>query len=481
MIRWINKLWHGGISGDQFLGIQSSVQSAKNVNLRANGRQLQLANQVVRSSNAVITDQIMAFVTIQGTGDVIAFGDTGKIYRQAAGTGDFAVAYTDSGNRKILSAYEYNSYLYWCTSSRLHRIAVANIDATWSTDVTEDYKTFTNACATHHPMIEVYNQLYIGDGKNLAELSSLGVFTGTKLAIFGDETIVGLVFSGTYIRLYTRRTTSVPISRCYLWDGVSADYNQFMTINGLAVHAVQQKGNLDYVIAGTKPVLLACSGFDYQVLQKLPGFSGTNTGNFFYNCMTADESLVYFGAMESGVNTMNRGIWSYGAKDKNFPQCLGNEYSTSSGQTTDVVNAVHYSGGKLYMGWTYSSTKGIDIIDPTTYAPTGEITTRVWDGGEAWQKKMLKGVKMSFKALASGEKIELFLRTNLTASWTSVLVADYADVADRTVVYKELPNISSINPFNYIEARIVLTAGTNMATSPIVTDLVLDADQIEIL
>jgi hypothetical protein len=482
VLRWVSKFFHGGISGDQFMGIPSSVQSAKNVDLRANGRQVVLAAKPVRNASAVITDWIMAFVTIQSTGDIIAFGDTGKIYRQTAGTGNFALVYTDTSNRKITDGYEYNSYLYWTTNTKLHRIAVANIDGTWTPDVTEDYKTFTNGNATHHPMIEVYNQLYIGDGKNVAELSSAGVFTGTKLTIFGDEIVVALTFNGSYVRIYARRTTSVPQSRCYLWDTVSSDYNQFFTFKGLVIHAAVEKANLDYVLAGGKPVLLASTGLDYQILKQLPNFTTTNSATFNHNTMTASESLVYFGACESGTNTMNRGVWSFGAKEKDYPQCLGNENTTTNASATDLVAAVHYTNGKIYSGWKNSSVYGVDITDPTLYSTTGEIVTRAWDGDAGYQKKEIIGVKMAFKTLADGEQIDLYLRRNLATTWGSaVLTAAYSDTADRDINYKELPTNSSGDPFNFLEAKVQLTAGTNQGTTPALTDLMIDSNYIEVI
>lgn len=481
MIRWINRLWHGGISGDQFLGVANSVQAAKNVDLRLNGRQVTLAFKSTRNASGVIADWVMAFVTIQSTGDVIAFGNAGKIYRQAAGTGNFVLVYTDTSARKITDAFEYNNYLYWATQSNLHRIAVANIDSSWSGDVTENYKTFTNGNATHHPMIEVYNTLYIGDGKNLASLNSSGVFTGNQLSIFADETIIGVTFNGSYIRIYSRRTTSVPYGRCYLWDGVSSDYNQFFTFKGLALHAVVDKGNLDYILAGEHPVLLASSGLNSQVLKKLPNIVGTDSATFNHNCMTADESLIYFGVCESGTNTINRGVWSYGAKEKDYPQVLGNEITTSNASAVDLVGAVHFSAGKVYTSWSNGSTYAIDIIDRTKYAITGEITTRAWDAEMGYQKKATIGVKMAFKTLADGEQIDLYLRRNLATTWgTAVLTAAYSDTADRSILYKELPTNAVGDPFNFLEARVVLTAGTSQATSPTLTDLIIDAEPIEV-
>lgn len=480
MIRWLSKLWHGGISGDQFLGIANSVQSAKNVDLRVNGRKVILANKTVRNASGVIADWPMKFITIKSTGDVIAFGDAGKIYRQTAGAGDFALVYTDTSNRKYTDAYEYNGQLLWTTTSKMLSIAVANIDGSWSGDVNEFY-TFANGNATHHPMIEVYNKLYIGDGKALAELDSSFVFTATKISIFGDETIIGITFNGANVKIYSRLSTSVPYGRCYLWNGVASAYNQFTTIRGLAPHAVIDKNNLDYLLAGEKPVLLASTGFDFQVLKKLPNVTGTNTANFNHNCMTANEALIFFGACESGTNTMNRGVWSYGAKEKDYPQALGNEHTTSNASATDLVGAVHYSGGKIYSGWKNGSSYGIDITDNTLFETTGEIVTRVWDADAAYQKKETIAVRMAFNTLAEGERIDLYLRRNLSTSWgSSIISVAYSDVADQGINFKEALTSVVGDPFNFLEARAVLTAGTNQGTSPALTDLVVDANYIEV-
>ena len=94
-----------------------------------------------------------AMVTIQSTGDIIAFLANGKILRRAAGAGSWTLVYTDSSARNIMNAIEYNGYLYWFTSQYIHRIAIANIDAAWATDVTENYKEFTNKKHNRSPSL----------------------------------------------------------------------------------------------------------------------------------------------------------------------------------------------------------------------------------------------------------------------------------------------------------------------------------------
>lgn len=480
MFRWLQNAWFGGCASDQFLGIPNSFQSSKNVEVRQQPKMITLARRPVRSSSGVVVDWVMKWITIQSTGDVIGFGDTGRIYRQAAGSGNFVLVYTDTSNRKIINAYEYNNYLYWATSGHLHRIAVANIDASWSGDVTQDYRTFTTGNSSHHPMLEVYNKLYIGDGPNLAELDSLGTFTGSKIPIFGDEAIVGITFNGSLVRIYSQRTTTVDYGRCYFWSGLSSNYNEFVTWQGKTIHAVIHN-NRDYVIAGRKPSLYAVAEYEPQHLTQLPDFADGDSATFNENCMAILGNVLLFGAVESGTNSLNRGVWSFGAKNKEFPEVLSNDYTTSNASTTDLVAAVHVSGGKVYSSWKNGSTYGVDITDNTLYAATGEVVSRVNDGGNGTDIKEIQNLKLAFKQLAAGEKIELFLRRGLTSSWGSAIITvDYDnDVADRTVNFKELGTNEVGGPYNFLETKVVLTAGTSGLTTPTVTDILVNSEVIQ--
>lgn len=478
-MQWLTNSWYGGNATDQFVGTANSFQSSKNVEIRQESKALKLQKRPVRNASAVILDWVNKFVTIQSTGDVIAFGNAGKIYRQAAGTGSFVLAYTDTSARNISDAYQYNDYLYWATPTHLHRIAVANIDAAWAGDVTENYKTFSQGTSSHHPMIEVYNDLYIGDGKYVAKLDSFLVFTGTTLSIFADEQIVGLTFNGTSISIYSQRTSSVAYSRKYLWNGLSDSYNEFVHFDGKTIHAVLNVGTVDYVLAGRLPSLYAVQGYSLQQIKQLPDFVDGDSATFNHNAMCAMEDTVLFCTVASGTTNINRGVWSFGSRDKDYPASLNNDYTTTNASASDLVSTVHYSNGKVYFAWKYGSTYGIDVTDNSLYAASGEVVSRAWDGQMGWQKKEFVSLKMSFKTLAAGEQIDVYLRRNLASSWGSaVLTAAYSDTADRSINYKEL--LSTLEPFNFLESKIVLTCGTSGATTPAVLDLIITSNPIEV-
>lgn len=482
MPRWIQNSYFGGISGDQFVGIPNSAQSAKNITFRDDSKLLKLAPLVERSSTAVITDLITAFVTVQSSGDVVAFGDSGKIYVQTAGTGSFVLKYTDPTNRKILSAYEYNGFIYWTTPTKLHRLASSFSSGTWSGNVQLDFQTFLNGNALYHPMLEVYNKLYIGDGSTLAEYDEdLGSFNNEKISIFGDEEMVALTFNGARVKFYSHRTSNIEYGRCYLWDGVSQSYNEFIAWEGLFIHSAVSLLNRDYVLAGKKPALYASSGYSSQRLKKIPGFTGVNVGVIGPNSLIAADGLVFFGSILSGASSMNRGVWSYGAKEKDFPFVLNNEFTTSNGNAFDSVGAVHFSGGNIYVSWQNGSTYGLDISNASKYASTGEWVTRAWDGGASSQLKEPLALKIGFKQLAAGEKIEIFFRRNLTSSWgTAVLTVDYANASDRDICYKELLTNELGTVFNFLEMKIVLTSGTSNATTPSLSEVFFEAEFVQI-
>lgn len=261
--QWKQKGHTGGLSDDRFLGVKDSFYYAKGVEIRKNPHSLKLAYAAEKDSGSVVTDLINAFVTIQSTGDIIAFGDTGKIYRKAGGSGSWALCYTQGSSPNILNAIEYNDYLYWFTSNKIHRIAVSGIDADWTTGTTPtiDFKTFTNGNGNSHPAIELFNKLYIGDSYYLAELDSFGTFTGDKLEIFNDEEIRALTFGGNMMRIFSRKSEKVEGGHKYYWNGSSESYDERVPTSQV-IHCAVSNGGDDYVIAGRRPYIYNATGYE---------------------------------------------------------------------------------------------------------------------------------------------------------------------------------------------------------------------------
>lgn len=489
--QWKQRGHTGGFSDDRFIGIRDSFQYAKGVEIRKNPHSLTLAYAAEKNSGTVVVDLINAMVTIKSTGDIIAFGNAGNIYRRAEGAGNWVKVYTMASTNSILNGIEYNDYLYWFTYNKVHRIAVSAIDADWTTGTgpSIDFKTFLNSNLYAHPAIELNNKLYIGDSFYLAELDSLGTFTEDKLSIFHDEEIRALTFGGSMMRIFSRKSTKVEGGHKYFWDGSSESYNERVPF-AQVIHTAISNGGDDYVIAGRRPYIYNASGYAWQKLKKLPGVTDAQNCYLSPNSLDFYDDLLCIGAAESGTNSLGRGVWTWGQYDYKYPIALNFDYPTSNDNTTDIVGCVHNSNGVLYFSWKKTVTGvpydtityGIDVVNTSKYRATGEIHSIVHYGDESEETKAAIGIKASYDILAAGEKIEIYAKKNLTPSFPTdaELTIDYNDTADRAANDKldDAPMIAG--DYNFLETKAVLTAGTNGLTSPELISLSIMFDpQIE--
>ena len=451
---WRQTGWRGGISDDRVVGVSNSFQYGESLEIRKNPSSLKLSYAAEKDSSTTVVAQINAITTIASTGDIIAADAAGNCYRKTAGAGAWVLCYTDTGASPILNLYEYNDVLYYANATHLNSIAVADIDDSWSGDVTEDAHAFTVGNTNAHPMLELYNNLYIGDGYYLAELDSLGSFTGDKIEIFHDEEIRGLTYTNGYMRFYARKSTFLDFGHIYLWDGTAETHNQNVIWEGKMIHSAVSMDGYDYVIAGVKPILYQVVDTTPYALKKLYGVGDTEDALMAANSMDISGTYILFGTCASGTNSMPRGTWTYGQHTKDYTPCLNFDYPTSPGKATDVVTCVHESRGVIYQAWYDSDAAayGIDVVNTAKYATTGYLITRVFSGDRAYEEKLLKGIYLASTQLSADEKIEVFVRTDLQTSWGSaVLSLDYATVADRAKNQKRSFSAAGKGSFNFLE------------------------------
>lgn len=481
--QWKQKGHTGGFSDDRFIGIRDSFAYAKGVEIRKNPHTLRLAYAVDKDSGSVVVDLINCFITVKSSGDILGFGSAGNIYRKVAGAGSWIKVYTQASTPAILNAIEYNGYVYWATATNLHRLAVSAIDSDWSTGTTPtiDYKAFTNGSTIAHPMLELNNQLYIGDGYYLGELSSAGVYSGNKLTIFNDEYIRAITFGGSMMRIFSRKSDKVEGGHKYFWDGTALAYNERVFFRQ-SVHCAISNGGDDFVIAGKRPYIYNATGYQWQKLKKLYGVADSQSCYLSPNSIDYFDDLLVIAPAESGTNSMGRGVWTWGQEDYKYPNSLNFDYPSSNDNTTDIIGCVHNSNGVLYFSWKKPGTPdtfGIDVINTAKYRTTGEIHSIVHYGQEADEEKGSMGIKFGFVPLAAGQKIEVFLKKDLGSfSGTAAISADYAHTPDsgdtypdRNVLSKREDVAMEVADYTCLETKTVLTAGTSGLTTPELMEL----------
>lgn len=483
---WILNRMYGGQSDDRFLGVPYSHQYSEKIEFRKNPNSITLAYKVEKDSSTTIDSLCLCEATIKSTGDFLVFGSNGKIWRKAYGGTTYVLVYTDTSARKIINAIEYNENLYWFTEDHIHKIPVASIDADWTGSVTENYKTFSIGNANAHPAMELFNKLYIGDGYYLAELDNYEVFTGTKIEIFNDEEIRSITYSKNYMRMYTRRAAKIDFGACYLWSGTSKSYEQRVNWEGLLIHAAYNKDGDDYVLAGRRPKLYKSDGYNFAPVKRIPLVFDNQELDCNPNAITNFDNILMVGLRGTYSSTKNAniktGVCTYGQENELYNNSFGLEYPTSNENLTDLIGFVTQSVGELYFSWAKKATDsdtytsfGIDKVNTAKYATSGFIESLVNYGDQAVKTKALMGIETAFAQLSTGEKIEVFLKGDLTASYpaTAEITVDYTNTADRGINSKPKDADIAIADYNYLEVKQVLTAGTSNATTPELTETVI--------
>lgn len=490
--------WEGGYADSLFLGMANSGWRVAGCEGRRFPRILQLQKRLLNQASTIITTQINDAI-VASNGDSIAVGAAvagdGKIYRRAAGANTWAVVYTHTGSGDLYSVYEFNGYIVWSSADKIHRVAIANI-ATWATPDL-NYKTLSTNNTHPKPMIEAFNKLYIGNGRYVDELdSNVLTWTTGKLTFASDDAMRRITFSGSVMKFYCRKTSDARNEGwVFFWDGLSASWNERTKIDGI-FHCVTTMDNVDYFLAGHVPFLYRLDGLTPAKLRAIPqntasGVTDASTivANFYANAMANLNGIIYFGSGLAvsgitGVDNTEVGVWSFGRLNINFQESLSFDFPSATAPTADSViesTCLFVAEGMINIASRSASAKFLYVTNPSAYQSTGEYECRVFDGNNGWQRKDSAKLAIAFFPLATGEKIEIFLRKNLVASYGSaILTVDYSNTADRDVTFKELILPWVGKEFNHTQFKIKLTAGTSNATTPKFLDIALFYHDIKV-
>ena len=183
------KSFKGGKSDYSDRGIYGSFKASKNLDIRGTEDVLTCNYALVADgtgasgADTIVTDLINFWVNATD-GNTYAFGDTGKIYKRTS-AGVWSNVYTDTDG-EITGAYEWfdptTSYLYWTTSTKLHRHVITG---NWTTDV--DATTASVAAS---------GTLTVSDTPHNGALISIGSIVYTFRTTLSTPTIANEVLIG---------------------------------------------------------------------------------------------------------------------------------------------------------------------------------------------------------------------------------------------------------------------------------------------
>lgn len=435
-------------SDDIFVWIPDSFQDSQNIDIRTNPRWIKLNKALVKDSSTTVTEVINCFIKVSNW-DILAFGNSGGVYRKNSW-----IWYKNSNSitGAILSAIEFNGYIYITNSSKLYRVSVASINN--SMTLTE-YQTFTNGWE-YHPMTVYYDTfLLIGDKNGVAKLDTSSVWTPSKITISPNLNIKYIYAQWASIKIYCQDLNNV--STIVFWDWLSEVFTQSINLNGVNIQQLQQKDWFDYVISNNKLGII--DWYKSSTLKDITWYS-TNI-----NSVTVKDGKILYG--------VTWWVYEWGNLNKNYPEVLSNSYNTSN-SITDTVWAIFYDGTDLYVSWSNWATYWIDKLS-TSYSLTWYITTRVYYADTRVFRKASINVMTSFAALTWTDTIQIYYRENI--SWSYNLLRTISSASVKTNDYTDIIQLNW--EWNFIEFKIVLNSA-NWTTTPEFYELFLEFDNLKI-
>lgn len=290
---------------------------------------------------------------------------------------------------------------------------------------------FVNPNNAMHPGVNFLNYVCFGNERYLSVWEPLSDTPGNsewqrhKLIFPPGYEVCGIAANNEYLAIACeRRSTSASKTfqdgKIFFWDGVSAGYNFFVDCPEGAPYGIHTYHNSIYYISGT--ALYQWAGAQPVKVQTMPNtdseYSNSADQTFVYpRAMTVRRNVLLLGYPSQTSNqSLEYGIYSWGAVDKDYPSSFGYSYISSNTQTSGVRNnngsnnlrigMIKNFTDQLYISWRDDSATpnyGVDLVDNTsTPATTASWESVIFDGGAVYKQKSALRFRVSFNALPAG-------------------------------------------------------------------------------
>lgn len=372
----------GGIADSDYLGTENSVAEMVNCDIHSEAGLIKANQALTKDSGAVVDELCLARVSCSN-GSTYFFGESGGIFeRESDGTWtDRGTAAPAAGAAKILSAEEYQGYIYYAMQSRLGRIAVPSAGGSWA-GRSDSWATFGVTNATYHPMKQVNQIQYIGDGNQVAQVDGT-TFSANALDIKTPLIISALGSLDTDLLIGTIVASNVMRSEIIRWNTWSVSFSVSDPIPEVGVNAFLDTDNIVIVSAGTKGNLYIYDGAQLETYKKIKGtWNSDNKAKINPNAVFNFNGMPLFGLSIDTGEGVNLGIYSLARTNRNYPYVLNLEYKISTGNLTKVeIGAITPIGADQFLvSWkdtTSGTVVGVDILNLTTKATAHFVTRNI--------------------------------------------------------------------------------------------------------
>ena len=375
----IKNVNQGGIADSDYLGGLGSVAEIVGINIHDESGIMKLNQKLTEiDDSASAIDALINAIVPASNGNTYFFGANGKVWKRT-GAGVWSLLFTAApaaGAAGVLSAREYQGYVYYAMQSRLGRFDLATETPAHS------WATFTNTDDTYHPMEEVNQVLYIGDANFVAQVDA-GVFSANALDIKTPLRVSALGKQSTNLLIGTYVSSNVVGTEIFRWNTWSDSYSVSDEIPEVGVNAFLATDNRTVVSCGTKGNLYFFNGTQLDEYKQIKGTWGNSTNKAIVktNAKLNFHGLPLFGLSQQTGDGVNLGIYSFGRTNANYPYILSLEYPISTGNLTGIqIGAIAGNGDSFYVSWydtDGAGSYGVDYLDLTAKQASGYISTRV--------------------------------------------------------------------------------------------------------
>ncbi|MGH7746524.1 MAG: hypothetical protein ACREQ5_17445, partial [Candidatus Dormibacteria bacterium] len=302
---------------------------------------------------------------------------------------------------------------------------------------TADFYTYYSFLVTDtqwHPAVSFLNFIAIGNERYIAKwdgafytANAVALPTGWKIRSFGfwREYLACAVWKGSNIYDYSS-------GRVYFWDGVAPTFNFSISVGEGQVNAVYGIDSDLYMVTGYRGYIADYQGgYFYNTgntrdnkLKRFPNnqIADTDYQEIYPGAFTMWKSLLMIGvAGASNATDIEKGVYSYGTYNNQYPQTLSYDYPISTGNrgSSVTIGCVYPVGQKLVIGWQDGIAYGADIIDPANApASNGELQLMIQDSGNTWKDKSSLTVRADYLPLKSGESVSTEYKIDRASNWS---------------------------------------------------------------
>lgn len=296
----------------------------------------------------------------------------------------------------------------------------------------------------------------------------------------------GLAVQNEFIIVAAEKTTSVSTATpqegiLFFWDGLSDTYNYFVPVPEGSPQGLHVYKNVAYYYSGGAWWAITSPTTEPVKLRTMPGsdteFSGSAAPIVVYPYAATVRRGIHLMAYPctSTSTSINFGVYSWGAVDKNFPDTFGYNYVISTGsQTYSAQNnlslgMVQSFGDTLHISWRddLNGGYGVDVVTNSSKpAPTASWQSLITDSSYASKPKDAWFVD-AYYSLPAGATITLKYKLDRATDWTSSDAYSTTNLWEGHSNYARF-NVSSNARYHEAQYAFDIACDSTVTTPPVV-------------